>query len=190
MSPSDPHQLVVLFEQSRTGNLEALNTLLGRLRPYLQAQVRVWLGHDLARRLADSDVVQEVLLRASRHFTDFRGERVPQLLAWLKTITYRVTCERRNAFLASVGRVGPLPAEAPAGGPDPADVLEGEEDAIRLAEALERLSPRRREVIELRLLEGLSFDEMAGRLGGSPGSLRVLFLRAVRHLRLLLEGQP
>ncbi len=190
MPPSDAHQLAPLLQQSRAGDAGALNALLGRLRPYLQALVRSWLGLDLSRRLGDSDVVQEVLMQASCHFKDFRGEQVPQLLAWLKTIAYRAASDRKKKLMADAHQSETLPDEVPAPGPGPADMLEGEEDAVRLTAALERLNQRRRDVVQLRLLEGLDFPEIARRLGGSAGSLRVLFFRAVGQLRLLLETEP
>ena len=49
MVSRDTYQLASLLQQSRTGNTQAFNTLLGRLRPYLLALVRSWLGPDLAR---------------------------------------------------------------------------------------------------------------------------------------------
>jgi RNA polymerase sigma-70 factor (ECF subfamily) len=72
----------------------------------------------------------------------------------------------------------------------PVEILEREEDTVRLAAALELLSERRREVVQLRVLDGLAFPEISRRLGGSAGSLRVLFLRAVQQLRVLLETPP
>jgi RNA polymerase sigma-70 factor (ECF subfamily) len=190
MPPSDPHQLAPLLQQARAGDSATLNTLLGRVRPYLQALVRSWLGLDLSRRLGDSDVVQEVLLQASCHFKDFRGQQVRQLLAWLKTIAHRAASDRVKKHLAEAHQAEPLPAEVPAPAMEPAVVLEGEEDAVRLAAALERLNPRRREVVQLRLLDGLDFPEIARQVGGSAGSLRVLFFRAIKQLRLLLETEP
>jgi RNA polymerase sigma-70 factor, ECF subfamily len=190
MPQSDPSQLAPLLEQSRSGDAGALNTLLGRLRPYLQALVRSWWGHDLSSRLGDSDVVQEVLLQASCHFKDFRGEQVPQLLAWLKTIAYRAADDRKRKLLADAGQAEALPADVPSPEMGPTDVLEEEEDAVRLAAALQRLNQRRQDVVQLRLLDGLDFPEIARRLGGSPGALRVLFFRAIGQLHLLLETEP
>jgi RNA polymerase sigma-70 factor (ECF subfamily) len=190
MVPGDPYQLAPLLQQSQTGDAQALNALLGRLRPYLQALVRSWLGPDLAGRLGDSDIVQEALLRASCHFADFRGQSVPELLGWLKRIAYRAASDRKRQAVSAAPQAGELLEQVPWDGMMPPEILEREEDAVRLAAAMERLSQRRREVVQLRLLDGLDFPEIGRRLGGSAGSLRVLFLRAVQQLRMFLGTGP
>jgi RNA polymerase sigma-70 factor (ECF subfamily) len=86
--------------------------------------------------------------------------------------------------------VGDALPDVAAAGPEPLDVLVHEEDAARLAAALERLPPPRRAVIVARLLDGLPFETVAVRLGKTSGAVRVLFKRAVEQLRQLLEEQP
>jgi RNA polymerase sigma-70 factor (ECF subfamily) len=60
--------------------------------------------------------------------------------------------------------------------------------AALVADQLAQLSPAYREVIVLRNLEGLSFDEVAKRMERSPGAVRVLWLRALERLRRLTVG--
>lgn len=64
-----------------------------------------------------------------------------------------------------------------------------EEGAVRLAAGLEQLSPPQREVVFARLIDGQSFEEISSRLGAKKGALRVLFCRAIKQLRTLLESQ-
>lgn len=186
MPPRDPHRLGPLFEQSRAGDAGAWNTLLGKLRPYLQALVRSWLGADLARRLGDSDIVQEALTRISSSLSGFRGQSVPELLGWAKRIAYNATLDRKRAPRCAEAP-SDLLQQLPGQEPPPLQVLAGEEEALRLAHALEQLSPPRREVVRGRLLDGLSFAQISERLGRPAGALRVLFLRAIRELRTLLD---
>jgi RNA polymerase sigma-70 factor (ECF subfamily) len=188
MPPRDAYDLAPLLEQSRTGDGPALNALLGKLRPYLQALVRSWLGPDLARALGDSDIVQEALLRVSGNFANFRGQGVPELLGWLRQITFHAVVDRQRKTQAEGRLAGPLPAEVPSPELMPPEVLGRAEDAARLAAALAQLPPQRREVVQLRLLDGLEFAAISERMGKSAGALRVLFLRAIRQLRLTLEN--
>jgi RNA polymerase sigma factor (sigma-70 family) len=58
-----------------------------------------------------------------------------------------------------------------------------QEDAVRLAAALERLPEHQREVLRARFFEGLSFAEIGERTGKSEGALRVVCLRAIDRLR-------
>jgi RNA polymerase sigma-70 factor, ECF subfamily len=55
--------------------------------------------------------------------------------------------------------------------------------AALVADQLARLPPHYRDVIVLRNLEGLAFPEVARRMGRSPGAVRILWLRALDHLR-------
>jgi RNA polymerase sigma-70 factor (ECF subfamily) len=55
-------------------------------------------------------------------------------------------------------------------------------------EALGRLPPADREVLELRHLEQLSVAETAAVLGVSVGAAKTRHLRAVQRLRALLEA--
>jgi len=60
--------------------------------------------------------------------------------------------------------------------------------AIDVARALEQLSPEHREVVSLKLGEGLTFREMAQVLGISPNTAASRYRLALKRLRNLLEG--
>jgi len=188
MSRSDTHGLGPLFERSRHGDDAARGELLLCLRAYLKALARSWLGTELARRLDASSIAQESVVRIEAHWADLRGQTVPQLLAWARRIAHNVAADR-------VRRLGSTPAAAdeaedvPAPDAEPLDLLVGEEEAARVAAALEELSPPRREVIVARLLDGLPFEAVATRMGKQCGAVRVLFMRAVEQLRQILESE-
>ena len=58
-----------------------------------------------------------------------------------------------------------------------------------LTDRLAQLPPAYQEVLRLRNLEALSFDEVAQRMGRTPGAVRVLWVRALDQLRLLLKEE-
>jgi len=190
MPHRDAHQLGPLLERSRQGDRDAWDRLLGHLRPYLKALVRSWLGPELTRRLGESDIVQDVLLRIERDFANHRGQSVPELLGWVKTIAYRATVDGRRQAISDRQAGSDFWQSLPTAAPSPSEVLAGEEDAVRLATALEQLSEARRDVIHARLFEQQPFAEIARSTGQSAGALRVLFVRAVRQLREILEAVP
>ena len=71
----------------------------------------------------------------------------------------------------------------------PSAQAERRELAAILADQLARLKPEHRDVLVLRNLEGLSFEEVAQRMQRTPGAVRMLWLRALDRLRQLLERE-
>ena len=63
------------------------------------------------------------------------------------------------------------------------------EQSVLLAEALGRLPEEWRELLILRHLEGLTFPEVARRLGRTIDSVKKQWPRALAGLRRLLEGE-
>src|SRR5262245_31258311 len=96
MSQPDPYGLGPLFERSRNGEAAARGNLFEQLRSYLKALVRSWLGPELARRLDESSIAQESLLRIEKGWGGFRGQSVPELLGWARRIAFNVAADRRR----------------------------------------------------------------------------------------------
>jgi RNA polymerase sigma-70 factor (ECF subfamily) len=179
-----------LLGQARAGDREALGRLTQRYRPYLLKVAAALLGARLPGE--GSSVVQESVLAAVEHFSQFKGQTGAAFLAWLTTILRRAASSR----LARAGRVRPWPA-----GPDGGDQLPADdsspsaqacrrERAARLLEALGRLPPDHAEVLTLRNLEDLPFEEVAERMGRSCEAVRQLWVRAVKRLRQEWGEQP
>jgi RNA polymerase sigma-70 factor (ECF subfamily) len=61
------------------------------------------------------------------------------------------------------------------------------EQRVILADALAKLPDEYREAVVLRFLEGLSFAEVAARMGRSVDSVRKLWTRGLAQLRLAAE---
>jgi RNA polymerase sigma-70 factor (ECF subfamily) len=61
------------------------------------------------------------------------------------------------------------------------------ENTVLLADRIARLPEDYRDVLVLRHLEGLPFEEVGRRMGRSSGAVRMLWLRALEHLRQLLR---
>ena len=71
----------------------------------------------------------------------------------------------------------------------PSGVVLAAEDVGHLAEALRSLAPDYREVLALRLREGLAHAEIAARLGRSEGAVRMLLVRARAALALAISAR-
>ena len=191
-----------LLSLARAGDRPALGQLLELYRAYLGLLARVQIGRRLQGKVNASDVVQETFLKAHEHFADFRGESERELAAWLRRIlSRRLTnlvhrhygTQRRNVALerqlvAELDKSSHvLDQGLVARQNSPSHQAARREQAVQLANALDRLPAAYREVLILRHLEGLTFPEVAQRLNRSVGSVEKLWVRGLTRLREFLE---
>ncbi|MHC4718695.1 MAG: RNA polymerase sigma factor [Planctomycetota bacterium] len=171
--------LVVRFQAGdETAFVEIVQRYHQRLRYYVSR-----LPVDAGRV---DDVLQEVWLIAFRSLRRLR--RPGALAAWL----YRIA---RNAALAQQRRDRPrlgldlaLEQEAEAPAATEAEPDFGPEDAARMRACLDGLSAHHREVLMLRFLEGLSYEDIAGIVGSPLGTVRSRLHHAKRALRQAMRG--
>ena len=78
-------------------------------------------------------------------------------------------------------------ATQPSSVPDGTDGIERDEEAVAMRTAYERLSDGDRELLDLRVVAGLSADEVAVVLGKLPGTVRMAQSRAVSRLQQHFE---
>ena len=191
-----------LLREARRSRAGALDQLLESFRNYLRLLARTGIAASLRGKADPSDLVQEALLKAHRHFAQFRGRSEAELAGWLRQILansladlvrrYQATEARQvgrersleellNASSAAMGRL------LVGGGPSPSESAERREMGVVLADALSELGHDHREVLVLRSLEEREWEEVARRMGRSEGAVRMLWARALKQLRPLIE---
>ena len=192
-----------LLEAARAGDGAALGLLLARYHNYLTLLARVQLGRRIQAKLDVADVVQDVSLEVHRRIAGFRGGSEGEFLAWLRQILGGILAnqirryfgaKRRDVRLerdlfedldrSSRSMAAPLVASQSS----PSAQASRREQAVILADALGALSADYREVIILRQLQGLSFPEVAERMGRTQDSVKNLWARALAKLRRELEA--
>lgn len=190
-----------LLARARSGGQEALGRLLELYRNYLRLQARALIGSALRARLDPSDLVQETFLEAHRDFGQFAGTTEAELVAWLRQVLVRNLADqvkrhhsqkrdvRREESLEAMLERSSLEVEQAlrTGLSSPSARAGRREQAVVLADALAALPADYREVIVLRHLERLKFEEIGARLGRSAGAARMLWARALERLHRLLE---
>jgi RNA polymerase sigma factor (sigma-70 family) len=149
-------------------------------------------GYLRAQGAAEADdLTSEVFLGAFRSLGSFSGSE-EQFRSWVFTIAHRrLTDERRRAARRPVAAVAVEPED---GAPGPS----AEEEALRrlsgarVRELCDRLVPDQRDVLLLRLVGGMTVEEVAAALGKSEGAVKALQRRALIALRKILarEGVP
>jgi RNA polymerase sigma-70 factor (ECF subfamily) len=190
----DAQQRQDALEAARRQDNDALGRLLDSFRPYVGAIVRGLWDERLAGRLGESDLIQDALLEAHRSFGAFRGVTVAELVVWLRQVVVRAAGHtlRRLGGTAkrSPGRETAADLDRLAASPwsDPAERAQQGEEVQQLLDALDRLPADMRQAVLGRHVEGLSHGAIAARLGRSEGAARMLYLRALRRLRELWEG--
>ncbi len=201
MTAADAADVPTLLALARAGEPDALGRLLERYRGYLAILARVQIGRRLQRKVEEGDLVQETFLEAHRAFERFRGGSEAELVHWLRQIlAARVAMlirhyfgtQRRNADLEreladELDQSSRLLAGAlVASGTSPSQGAARREQAVILADALARLSEDYRTVIHLRHLDGLTFPDVARRMGRSVDAVEKRWARALVQLRRLL----
>ena len=190
-----------LLHQAKAGDGPALGRLLELYRAYLGVLARVQIGRRLQGKVDASDVVQEAFLGAYRDFPQFVGTTEKELAGWLRQILANLLAnlvrhyqgtQRRDVRLERQLAVEleqssqALDRGLVAPQSSPSQLAARREQSVLLAEALGRMPEEWRELLILRHLEGLSFPEVAQRLGRSVDSLKKQWPRALAHLRRLL----
>ncbi len=206
---SHEHQATTeeLLDRAQAGSVECLGALLQLYTNYLKLLVLAQLENNLRVRVSPSDVVQETFFEAHRDFVQFRGKTSGEFLAWLRRILVNNLCrvveqhvlaEKRDvrrevsmerlasALEQSTAR---LEAVLPDPGSSPSAGAHRREMEIVLADQLAELPTDYRDVIVLRHIEALPFEEVARRMERSSGAVRMLWLRAVKSLRERLESR-
>ncbi len=175
----------------REGRLD-VESVVQKYRPYLKALANEQMPLELRSRQDDSDLVQEVLLRASRESVDFRGTSEAQLEAWLREILSNcvkdsVRHNRRQMRDIRLEQrqihVGISDSE-----PSPSEQVRRRETDDLIWQAVERLSEDHRTIILLKQQKGLSFVEIGERMQRSPDAVRMLWSRALVALGEQLGG--
>jgi RNA polymerase sigma-70 factor (ECF subfamily) len=187
-----------LIEQVGHGEPAALEKLLVRHRPDLQAFVDWHLDPRLRARIDPSDVIQETQLEVVQRMDDFLRRRPMPFHLWVRRTAYerllnlrRDHCHRARR---SVDREVRWPERSSLllarplvrGGPSPSQALEAREFAERVSRAVGELAEADREILLMRHAEDLPYEEIACLLDIEPATARKRYGRALIRLQKVL----
>ncbi|MHB1583048.1 MAG: RNA polymerase sigma factor [Acidimicrobiales bacterium] len=175
-SPVDSVDLTAALADAQRGDQWAMALLFRAFQPPLLRYLR----HHAPD--AAEDLAAECWLAASKVLATFEGD-AEDLRAWLFGVARNQVADhhrtrQRRLRLARAGE-----PSRPATPLDPAEVVVESLSATEAVELLVRSLPRdQSEVVLLRVVAGLSVEQVATILGKSPGSIRVVQHRALRRL--------
>jgi RNA polymerase sigma-70 factor (ECF subfamily) len=168
------------------------NAFAGLVQRYTAGLTR--LASSMLSSDADADdVVQETFIGALRRMPNFEGRS--SVKTWLTRILlnrvaklYRSKRVRRSA---SIDAMLAEPGGGPGSGTERLSVPSSTgavDSRVDVKQMLEALTPEHREVLVLRELEGLSYEEIAQTLGVPRGTVESRLHRARRQLKAKFEG--
>ena len=192
-----------LLARARANPANDCGALLEAYRNYLKMVARLWLDQAWLASVDPSDLVQETCLKAFNAFSDFRGTDEVQLVHWLRQILARSIIDLARRHKTERSRLNSnqslnqhlddslscLADALPANTTSPSKASERRELGVILANGLAMLSADQREVIVLRSLEQLPWQDVADQMNRSTDAARMLWTRALRELRPKIESQ-
>ena len=194
----DSAQTCRLLERVGRGDQAALEQLLVRHRPDLQAFVGWHFDPRLRARLDPSDVVHDAQLEVLRRMDDFLRRRPMPFRLWARRTAYErllnLRRHHRQRGRRSVDREVPWPERSSLllarplvrGGPSPSQALEARELAERVSRAVGELAEADREVLLMRHAEELPYEDIACLLAIEPAAARKRYGRALIRLQKAL----
>ena len=200
LTPIDNEETQYLVALAKVGDQSALNRLCRVYGERVRRIIRFRLNQKLRSKLDSVDVVQDVLVQAMGGLKDFTYRSEGDFLRWLSRIAQNklrdifdefhadkrdirreipLKEERRSTGSTPGGAIGPI------GTTTPSVIMCKREALDRLENALDQLKPEYKDVIVLKKIEGLSYAEIAERLGKSPEAVGMLLSRAMTALTIL-----
>ena len=159
------------IQNSRAGDREAFRHLVERYQTEAVGHAIAILGN----REDALDAVQEAFIDAFQALDRFDLSRrfYPWFYTILRNCCYKLAATQKRRETSSTHELeilSPLPGVT-------------REEALLLERALCELSPQERELLTLKHLDGLSYEELAGRLGVPQGTVMSRLYHARKHLR-------
>ncbi len=188
MSPahSETARLLVRWRQ---GDRKALEQILARDLPWIEALVRRRLGPQLRAREETVDLVQDAMvqvLRSGPRFVVEDGQRFRALLARMVENEIRDRARWHASARRDQAREQPIPGDSvlwlDSTDATPSEIVGAAEEQELLRLALELLEPDDRAILLLREYEKLPFPTVAERLGIAPATARKRFERVLPRL--------
>jgi RNA polymerase sigma-70 factor, ECF subfamily len=195
----DSAETVRLLERAALGDQAAVGDLFARHRDGLRNFVTGRLDPAVRARVDPSDVVQEALAEAARRLPDYLARRPMPFHLWARKAAYEHALKARRAHRAECRNVGREAAardqsslalihSLAGNGPTPSEAAAGAEAASRVARALDDLNESDREILLLRQVDQLPYEEIGPLLDIDPAAARQRYGRALIRLERALAA--
>jgi RNA polymerase sigma-70 factor (ECF subfamily) len=192
-----------LVAMAKDGNESAISQLWTVYGARVHWIMRLRMGKELRSKLESTDLAQDALLSALGDLENFTYKNEGDFLRWISTIAEnrlrdnldKLHADKRNirkeiriskpgANPVSKSAVSFTPIEATT----PSVIMSRKEELDKLEKAIDKLKPDYKQVIVLAKIEGLSYKEIADKLGKTSEAVRKLISRAMAALTTVFDG--
>jgi len=192
-SPAAVDADAALVDAARQGDLHAFEILVAKHQKRML---------NIAYRLVDDheeacEVVQDAFVAAFRNLKTFRGDS--KFTTWLTSITVNLSKNRLKQMRSRLGREaysldapvrtdeGEMIVDPPSKEPSALDFLEKRDIQARVQDCISVLDPDFREVLVLRDMQDLSYDEISNVLKVATGTVKSRLFRAREMVKECLK---
>ena len=187
------HADELLIERVKAGDMVAYNVMVTRYYDRIFKRVSQLLNN----KQDAEEVTQDAFIRAQRGLDNFRGDA--SFSTWLYQIATNLAHNRywywfRRKRDQSISLDQPLSDDAsltlenvmPCASENPAEAVVTQEFVDRVSDCMQSLNEKHKEVLILRNVKNLTYDEIAQQLEISVGTVKSRIARARENLRGLL----
>lgn len=165
------------------GDGQATDTLLRELHPVITRYCISQFGQITVGHLSTEDVIQEVELAVVNALPQFAERELPPIQYIFGIVEHKIA-DMRQGMKESLISDREIPDK-------PTNDLEPEEEILMidmLASMLAILTPKQKEVLNLRIIRGLSVQQTALVSNSTAGGVRILQHRALKRLRRYISN--
>lgn len=194
--PEPDSQLECLIVRAANGHARSFEELVNVHERELREFIDRRLDHPLRKRVGASDVVQQTFVEAHRRIKEFAARRPMPFKVWLMKTAIEQLRDERVKHLKRERRTANREVELPthsslvlahqlAGGSAPSQLAMKRERQRALAGLIERMSSADRDVLLLRHVDNLRFEDIGKVLEINAATARKRHARAIVRLRQL-----
>jgi len=179
-----------LILRAHEGCRDSFDLLSRNCITYLIMAAREEIGRELQQKVSPSDLVQQTLITAYARFEQFRGRSKRELIAWLKTILVHQAASAGRFYRKARRSDSEIPIEGsdvyPSGAETPSKKMMSLEKRQQMMDAMQQLPDHYREVLQLHLFDGMTFEAIGQRIGKSADAVRKTWVTALRAFKKLM----
>jgi RNA polymerase sigma-70 factor (ECF subfamily) len=180
--PTSEEELAASVAAAALGDRTALSMVLKTIQPPVVRYCRSRIGIGERGQVSADDVAQEVCMAVMTALPRYRDQGRPFMSFVYGIAAHKVADARRGAARNRSDPTSDLPERA-SDDDGPEQRAMTQESHRRVKQLLGSLSPEQREILILRVIEGLTAAEAAELVGSTAGAVRVAQHRALAKLK-------